>query len=75
MTACTEHYTIIRILHDRSLFSLVLFEFVHAEFTVVYAFSAADAFFIVYCGVPGYLASMNTVICFFRHSFFTVFYW
>ena len=68
-TACTEHYTIIRILHDRSLFSLVLFKLVRAELTVVYAFSAADAFFIVYCWTPRYLSSRDSVACFFRQFF------
>jgi len=72
-TACKEHYTIIGIFYGRSRFSLVLFKLVRAERTVVYAFSAADAFFIVYCWIPRYLASMNTMICFFRHSFFTIF--
>jgi hypothetical protein len=71
--ACTEHYTIIGIFYDRSRFSLILFKLVRAELTVVYAFSAADAFFIVYCRVPRYLASRNTMICFFRHSFFSPF--
>jgi DNA-binding transcriptional ArsR family regulator len=66
-TACTEHYTIIRILHDSSLCSLVPFKLVRAELTVVYAFSATDAFFIINCRVPRYLASWNTVICFSAH--------
>jgi len=67
--ACAEHHTIIRIFHDRLLFPLVLFRFVHVECAVVYAFTAAYAFFIVDCWTPRYLASRNTVICFFRHSF------
>jgi hypothetical protein len=65
--ACAEHYTIIGIFYDRSLFSLILFKLVRAECAVVYAFSAADAFFIINCRMPRYLASRNTMICFFRH--------
>jgi len=68
-TACAENYTIIRIFYDRHLFSFFLFKFVRAERAILYAFSAAYAFFIVDCWTPRYLASRNTVICFFRHSF------
>jgi hypothetical protein len=57
--AGAEHHTIIGIFYDRSLFSLFLFKFVRAKFTVIYAFSAAYAFFIVYCWIPRYLASRN----------------
>jgi hypothetical protein len=69
-----EHYARIRIFYDSSLFSMFLFKFERAECTVVHAFSAADAFFIVYCWVPRYLASGNTVICFFRYSSVTFIY-
>lgn len=71
VTACTEHYTIIRIFYDRFLFSLVLFKFVHAKFAVVYACSTGGAFVIVYCWIPRYLVSRNSMICFFSHSFIT----
>src|SRR5450759_354716 len=67
ITTSTEYYTIVWIFHDRPLFALILFKFVCAEFAVVYAFSAADAFFIVYCWIPGYLASGNSVPSFLRH--------
>jgi len=65
--ARAEHYTIVRIFYDRLLFSLVLFKLEHAERAILYAFSAADAFFIVDCWTPRYLASRNTSVCFLIH--------
>ena len=64
-----EHYAIVWIFYGRSLFSLFLFELVHAEFTVIHALAAADAFFIVYCWVPWYFVSRDSVECFSRHVF------
>jgi hypothetical protein len=62
-----EHDAVVKIFDDRPLFSVFLFEFEHAKFAVVYAFSAAYAFFVVDCWTPRYLVSGNTVICFLAH--------
>ena len=67
--ACAEHHAIVKIFHDSFLSSFFRFEFVHSEFAVVYAFSAADAFLIVDCWTPMYLASRNAMICFFSQLF------
>ena len=69
VATCAEYYAIVSVFDDWPLFALILFKFVCAEFAVFYAFSAADAFFIVYCGVPGYFESGNSVPKFLRHLF------
>ena len=71
--ACAEDDAVVGVFDDGAFFAVFFFPSERAECAVVYAFSAADAFFIVYCWIPRYLASMNTMICFFRHSFFTIF--
>ena len=53
--------------HDGSFLSVFFFKFVCAEFAVVYAFSAADAFFVVYFWVPWDFVSGDSVPCFFCH--------
>ena len=67
ITARAEHYAVVWIFHDGPLFSVIFFKFVRAEFAVVHAFSAADAFLVVYHWVPRYLAAGNSVPSFFRH--------
>jgi hypothetical protein len=66
--ARAEHNAVVKIFDYRPLFPFFFFEFVRPEFAVVYAFSAADAFFVVYCWTPRYLASGDAVICFFSHA-------
>jgi hypothetical protein len=48
ITTSTEYYAIVWVFHDWSFFAIIFFKFVCAEFAVIHAFSAADAFFIVY---------------------------
>ncbi len=65
-----EDHAIVGVLYHCFLFSVFFLEFVDAEFAVVYAFSAAEAFFVVYCWVPGYLVSGDAVECFFGYFSF-----
>jgi hypothetical protein len=67
--AGAENHIVVRIFDQRSFLFFFFFKFEYAEFAVVYACSADDAFFIVYYWAPMYLASRNTMIFFFRHSF------
>ena len=74
VTARTEHYAVVWVFHDGPFFSVFFFKFVRAQCAVVHAFTAADAFFVVYCGVPGDFVSGNSVPSFFRHLFVAFFY-
>ena len=67
IASIAEDNTIVWIFYNGHLLAFDFFKFVGSEFTVFYAFSAADAFFVVYCGIPGYFASGNSMPSFFRH--------
>ena len=68
--ASAKHYTSVRVFYDSYLFSFFFFKCKRFHVAVLYAFSAAYAFVIVYCWSPGYFVSRNTVICFFLARFY-----
>ena len=70
--ASTKYYTTVGVLYDCSLLFFFFFGYENFHVAKIYAFSAACAIFVVYCWIPRYLASRNTVMDFFGHSFFTV---
>jgi hypothetical protein len=67
IAACAEHDAVVWVFHHRSFLAVFIFKFESSKRTVFHAFSAPDAFLIVYCGVPGYFASGNSMPSFFRH--------
>jgi len=69
IATCAQYNAVIWVLHNRLSFAVFFFKFVCAKFAVIDAFSATDAFLIVYGWVPWYLASWNSVPSVFRHLF------
>jgi hypothetical protein len=64
LTAFAENYAAMGLFYYGAFFSVFVFKFEHAHVTVFDAFSAAYAFFVVYCWTPRYLFSGNTVVFF-----------
>ena len=62
-----EYNAVIRVFHDCSFFAFFLFKFESAVVAVFYAFSAGNAFLIVYYWVPGDFVSRDSIPGFFNH--------
>ena len=67
IAALAEYNAVVRVFHDCSFFAIFLFKFEGAVVAVFDAFSAGNAFFIVYCCVPGDFVSWDSIPDFFKH--------